>query len=88
MAMALLQGSNIVCMTNTSVKIKFESLNEHGLLSLSTPGSSALNVLRGLTLLQDQLPAQLALHVPGHSIQRNMVSTSNSTHVLTHTPTT
>lgn len=69
-------------MTNTSVKIKFESLNEHNFL-IDVSGSSALNVLRGLTLLQDELPAELAFHVPeayhkriigvaGRSIQRIM----------------
>ncbi|KAF8316159.1 hypothetical protein DL93DRAFT_2030902, partial [Clavulina sp. PMI_390] len=69
-------------MTNTSVKIKFESLNDHNFL-IDVTGSSALNVLRGLTLLQDELPAELAFHVPeayhkriigvaGRSIQRIM----------------
>ena len=69
-------------MTNTSVKIKFESLNEHNFL-IDVSGSSAHNVLRGLTLLQDELPAELAFHVPemyhkriigvaGRSIQRIM----------------
>lgn len=69
-------------MTNTSVKIKFESLNDHNFL-IDVSGSSALNVLRGLTLLQDELPAELAFHVPeayhkriigvaGRSIQRIM----------------
>lgn len=69
-------------MTNTSVKIKFESLNDHNFL-IDVSGSSAHNVLRGLTLLQDELPAELAFHVPeayhkriigvaGRSIQRIM----------------
>ncbi|KAK2462095.1 hypothetical protein APHAL10511_006558 [Amanita phalloides] len=68
-------------MQTTNVKIKFETFNDHNfLIDISGPDSS---VLQGLTLLQEELPAEISFHVPetyhkriigvgGRSIQRIM----------------
>lgn len=68
-------------MQTTNVKIKFETLNDQNfLIDISGPDSS---VLQGLTLLQEELPAEISFHVPetyhkriigvgGRSIQRIM----------------
>ncbi|KZT74830.1 cytoplasmic protein [Daedalea quercina L-15889] len=68
-------------MQTTNVKIKFETLNEHNFL-IDISGNDA-SVLQGLTLLQEELPAEISFHVPesyhkriigvgGRSIQRIM----------------
>lgn len=68
-------------MQTTNVKIKFETFNEHNFL-IDIAGSDAA-VLQGLTLLQEELPAEISFHVPesyhkriigvgGRSIQRIM----------------
>lgn len=68
-------------MQTTNVKIKFETFNDHNfLIDLAGPDTS---VLQGLTLLQEELPAEISFHVPegyhkriigvgGRSIQRIM----------------
>lgn len=68
-------------MQTTNVKIKFETFNDHNfLIDISGPDSS---VLAGLSLLQEELPAEISFHVPeayhkriigvgGRSIQRIM----------------
>ncbi|KAF8649809.1 hypothetical protein AX16_005574 [Volvariella volvacea WC 439] len=68
-------------MQTTNVKIKFETFNDHNfLIDIAGPDSS---VLQGLTLLQEELPAEISFHVPetyhkriigvgGRSIQRIM----------------
>ncbi|KAI0768502.1 cytoplasmic protein [Trametes elegans] len=68
-------------MQTTGVKIKFETFNEHNFL-IDIAGSD-VSVLQGLTLLQEELPAEISFHVPesyhkriigvgGRSIQRIM----------------
>ncbi|KZT06753.1 uncharacterized protein LAESUDRAFT_725514 [Laetiporus sulphureus 93-53] len=68
-------------MQTTNVKIKFETFNEHNFL-IDISGND-LSVLQGLTLLQEELPAEISFHVPesyhkriigvgGRSIQRIM----------------
>ena len=68
-------------MQTTNVKIKFETFNEHNFL-IDIAGNDA-SVLQGLTLLQEELPAEISFHVPesyhkriigvgGRSIQRIM----------------
>ncbi|KAH9921957.1 uncharacterized protein BXZ73DRAFT_91658 [Epithele typhae] len=68
-------------MQTTNVKIKFETFNEHNFL-IDIAGSD-VSVLQGLTLLQEELPAEVSFHVPesyhkriigvgGRSIQRIM----------------
>jgi len=68
-------------MQSTSVKIKFETFNEHNFL-IDLSGSDA-SVIQGLTLLQEELPAEISFHVPeayhkriigigGRNIQRIM----------------
>ena len=68
-------------MQTTGVKIKFETFPEHNFL-IDIAGSDA-SVLQGLTLLQEELPAEISFHVPesyhkriigvgGRSIQRIM----------------
>ena len=68
-------------MQTTNVKIKFETFNDHNfLIDIAGPDTS---VLQGLTLLQEELPAEISFHVPegyhkriigvgGRSIQRIM----------------
>ncbi|EDR15449.1 uncharacterized protein LACBIDRAFT_141174, partial [Laccaria bicolor S238N-H82] len=68
-------------MQTTNVKIKFETFNDHNfLIDIAGPDNS---VLQGLTLLQEELPAEISFHVPetyhkriigvgGRSIQRIM----------------
>ncbi|KAK1229376.1 hypothetical protein PQX77_007553 [Marasmius sp. AFHP31] len=68
-------------MQTTNVKIKFETFNDHNfLIDIAGPDNS---VLHGLTLLQEELPAEISFHVPetyhkriigvgGRSIQRIM----------------
>ncbi|KAK7058265.1 hypothetical protein VNI00_001896 [Paramarasmius palmivorus] len=68
-------------MQTTNVKIKFETFNDHNfLIDIAGPDTS---VLHGLTLLQEELPAEISFHVPeayhkriigvgGRSIQRIM----------------
>jgi len=68
-------------MQTTNVKIKFETFNDYNfLIDISSPDSS---VLQGLSLLQEELPAEISFHVPeayhkriigvgGRSIQRIM----------------
>ncbi|TFK23126.1 cytoplasmic protein [Coprinopsis marcescibilis] len=68
-------------MQTTNVKIKFETFNDHNfLIDIAGPDMS---VLQGLTLLQEELPAEISFHVPetyhkriigvgGRSIQRIM----------------
>ncbi|TFK76876.1 cytoplasmic protein [Pluteus cervinus] len=68
-------------MQTTNVKIKFETFNDHNfLIDIAGPDSS---VLQGLTLLQEELPAEISFHVPeayhkriigvgGRSIQKIM----------------
>lgn len=65
----------------STVKIKFETFNEHNfLIDIS---SNDLGALQGLSLLQEELPAEISFHVPetyhkriigvgGKSIQRIM----------------
>jgi len=68
-------------MQTTNVKIKFETFNEHNFL-IDVSGTDA-SVLQGLTLLQEELPAEVSFHVPegyhkriigigGRNIQRIM----------------
>ncbi|GJE85934.1 meiotically up-regulated gene 60 protein [Phanerochaete sordida] len=68
-------------MQTTNVKIKFETFNEHNFL-IDIAGNDG-SVLQGLTLLQEELPAEISFHVPesyhkriigvgGRSIQRIM----------------
>ncbi|KAI6136912.1 cytoplasmic protein [Pisolithus sp. B1] len=68
-------------MQSTGVKIKFETFNEHNFL-IDLSGSDA-SVIQGLTLLQEELPAEISFHVPeayhkriigigGRNIQRIM----------------
>ncbi|KAL4069386.1 cytoplasmic protein [Scleroderma citrinum] len=68
-------------MQSTSVKIKFETFNEHNFL-IDLSGSDT-SVVQGLTLLQEELPAEISFHVPeayhkriigigGRNIQRIM----------------
>ncbi|KAF9229657.1 cytoplasmic protein [Gyrodon lividus] len=68
-------------MQSASVKIKFETFNDYNfLIDLS---SSDASILTGLTLLQEELPAEISFHVPeayhkriigigGRNIQRIM----------------
>ena len=49
-------------MQTANVKIKFETFNEHNFL-INLAGSDA-NALRGLSLLQEELPAEISFHVP------------------------
>ncbi|PPR01173.1 hypothetical protein CVT24_006049 [Panaeolus cyanescens] len=68
-------------MQTTNVKIKFETFNDHNfLIDIAGPDAS---VLQGLSLLQEELPAEISFHVPegyhkriigvgGRSIQRIM----------------
>lgn len=68
-------------MQTTNVKIKFETFNDHNfLIDIAGPDNA---VLQGLTLLQEELPAEISFHVPetyhkriigvgGRSIQRIM----------------
>ncbi|KAJ7169644.1 cytoplasmic protein [Mycena filopes] len=68
-------------MQTTNVKIKFETFNDYNfLIDIAGPDGS---VLQGLTLLQEELPAEISFHVPeayhkriigvgGRSIQRIM----------------
>lgn len=68
-------------MQTTNVKIKFETFNDHNfLIDISGPDNS---VIQGLSLLQEELPAEISFHVPeayhkriigvgGRSIQRIM----------------
>lgn len=68
-------------MQTTNVKIKFETFNDYNfLIDIAGPDSS---VLQGLSLLQEELPAEISFHVPeayhkriigvgGRSIQRIM----------------
>jgi predicted PilT family ATPase len=68
-------------MQTTNVKIKFETFNDHNfLIDVSASDGS---VLQGLSLLQQELPAEISFHVPeayhkriigvgGRSIQRIM----------------
>ncbi|KAF8078380.1 cytoplasmic protein [Lyophyllum atratum] len=68
-------------MQTTNVKIKFETFNDHNfLIDIAGPDNS---VLQGLSLLQEELPAEISFHVPeayhkriigvgGRSIQRIM----------------
>jgi hypothetical protein len=68
-------------MQSASVKIKFETFNDHNFL-IDLSGSDA-SILSGLTLLQEELPAEISFHVPeayhkriigigGRNIQRIM----------------
>ncbi|KAG9314646.1 cytoplasmic protein [Chiua virens] len=68
-------------MQSASVKIKFETFNDHNFL-IDLSGSDA-SILTGLTLLQEELPAEISFHVPeayhkriigigGRNIQRIM----------------
>lgn len=68
-------------MASANVKIKFESFNEHNFL-IDIAGTDA-GAIHGLTLLQEELPAEISFHVPevyhkriigvgGRSIQRIM----------------
>lgn len=68
-------------MQSTSVKIKFETFNEHNFL-IDLSGSD-ISVIQGLSLLQEELPAEISFHVPeayhkriigigGRNIQRIM----------------
>ncbi|KAG6885949.1 hypothetical protein C0993_007451 [Termitomyces sp. T159_Od127] len=68
-------------MQTTNVKIKFETFNDYNfLIDIAGPDNS---VLQGLSLLQEELPAEISFHVPeayhkriigvgGRSIQRIM----------------
>ncbi|KAL1715481.1 hypothetical protein EV715DRAFT_207370 [Schizophyllum commune] len=68
-------------MQSANVKIKFETFNDHNfLIDIAGPDGS---ILKGLTLLQEELPAEISFHVPegyhkriigvgGRSIQRIM----------------
>jgi hypothetical protein len=68
-------------MQTTNVKIKFETFNDHNFL-IDIAGTDNA-VIQGLTLLQEELPAEISFHVPeayhkriigvgGRSIQRIM----------------
>ncbi|KAJ8588193.1 cytoplasmic protein [Rhizopogon salebrosus TDB-379] len=68
-------------MQTTNVKIKFETFNDHNFL-IDVSGNDA-SVLTGLSLLQEELPAEISFHVPeayhkriigigGRNIQRIM----------------
>lgn len=68
-------------MQTTNVKIKFETFNDHNFLIDIAGNDNA--VLQGLSLLQEELPAEISFHVPevyhkriigvgGRSIQRIM----------------
>lgn len=68
-------------MQTTNVKIKFETFNDHNFL-IDVSGND-VSVLTGLTLLQEELPAEISFHVPeayhkriigigGRNIQRIM----------------
>ncbi|KAI0271529.1 hypothetical protein BC834DRAFT_447963 [Gloeopeniophorella convolvens] len=68
-------------MQTTNVKIKFETFNDYNFL-IDIAGNDA-SILQGLTLLQEELPAEISFHVPesyhkriigvgGRSIQRIM----------------
>ncbi|KAF8559398.1 cytoplasmic protein [Imleria badia] len=68
-------------MQSASVKIKFETFNDHNFL-IDLSGSDT-SILTGLTLLQEELPAEISFHVPeayhkriigigGRNIQRIM----------------
>lgn len=68
-------------MSSANVKIKFESFNEHNFL-IDVAGTD-VGAIHGLTLLQEELPAEISFHVPevyhkriigvgGRSIQRIM----------------
>jgi hypothetical protein len=68
-------------MQSTNVKIKFETFNDYNFL-IDIAGTDA-SVLQGLSLLQEELPAEISFHVPetyhkriigvgGRSIQRIM----------------
>ncbi|KAL0950895.1 hypothetical protein HGRIS_007654 [Hohenbuehelia grisea] len=68
-------------MQSTNVKIKFETFNDHNFL-IDIAGTDG-SVLQGLSLLQEELPAEISFHVPeayhkriigvgGRSIQRIM----------------
>lgn len=68
-------------MQTTNAKIKFETFNDHNFL-IDISGSDG-SVLQGLSLLQEELPAEISFHVPeayhkriigvgGRSIQRIM----------------
>jgi hypothetical protein len=68
-------------MQTTNVKIKFETFNDHNFL-IDIAGTDG-SVLQGLSLLQEELPAEISFHVPetyhkriigvgGRSIQRIM----------------
>jgi len=68
-------------MQTTNVKIKFETFNENNFL-IDISGND-VSILQGLTLLQEELPAEISFHVPesyhkriigvgGRSIQRIM----------------
>jgi len=68
-------------MQTTNVKIKFETFNDYNFL-IDVAGTDA-SVLQGLSLLQEELPAEISFHVPegyhkriigvgGRSIQRIM----------------
>jgi hypothetical protein len=68
-------------MQTTNVKIKFETFNDHNFL-IDLSGNDGM-ALQGLTLLQEELPAEISFHVPkayhkriigvgGRSIQRIM----------------
>lgn len=68
-------------MQTTNVKIKFETFNEYNFL-IDIAGND-VSILQGLTLLQEELPAEISFHVPesyhkriigvgGRSIQRIM----------------
>ena len=68
-------------MQTTNVKIKFETFNDHNFL-IDIAGTDS-SILQGLSLLQEELPAEISFHVPegyhkriigvgGRSIQRIM----------------
>ncbi|THH21564.1 hypothetical protein EW146_g36 [Bondarzewia mesenterica] len=68
-------------MQTTNVKIKFETFNDHNFL-IDIAGNDG-SVIQGLSLLQEELPAEISFHVPesyhkriigvgGRSIQRIM----------------
>ncbi|KAF8585543.1 hypothetical protein K439DRAFT_1646564 [Ramaria rubella] len=69
-------------MQMTSAKIKFETFNEHNFL-IDLAGTDGGAALHGLSMLQEELPAEISFHVPeayhkriigvgGRSIQRIM----------------
>jgi predicted PilT family ATPase len=68
-------------MQSTNVKIKFETFNDHNFLI--DVASNDQGVIHGLSMLQEELPAEISFHVPetyhkriigvgGRSIQRIM----------------